>query len=500
MKKKKIAIIAGVVALLAAAGGAGYYYREDLAEVLPFLQAGDPNDKVYVEKVARIMNQYAGVSNRYNGTVESQDVYDINVDSNSTIKEICVEVGDSVEEGQELVIYDTQEVELQKKQAELELESIKNEIENYNRQIATLKAERDKVEESEKFSYTTEIQSLENSIEQSNFDLESKQLEIDKYEEQIENASVISKVSGVVREINESGTDSNGNTAAFMKIMKTGGYRVKGNIDEMNVWSITDGQEVLIRSRVDETQTWSGYISKIDTENTESNDNDNYYGSDSGESATKYPFYIELASSEGLLLGQHVYIELDIGQDEEKEGLWLYSYYIVMEEGEGAGESLFEDSTEEEILDLSLEADTESTGTATAYVWVANEKNRLEKRYVELGEYDAELDQYQILSGLTDEDYIAWPLEGMYEGITTVTNEEEVDYSSSLYNPEGDTEWGEEYLDDSYDTEWGDEYLNDIYDTELRYDNDEDMSIEPLPIEDGVDDEFIDDLEDAEVF
>lgn len=499
MKKKKIAIIAGVVVLLAAAGGAGYYYREELAEVLPFLQAGDPNDKVYVEKVSKIMNQYSGVSNRYNGTVESQDVYDINVDANNTIKEICVEVGDSVEEGQELVIYDTQEIELQKKQAELELESIKNEIANYNRQIATLKTERDKVEESEKFSYTTEIQSLENSIEQSNFDLESKQLEIDKYKEQMENASVVSKVSGVVREINESGTDANGNTAAFMKIMKTGGYRVKGNIDETNVWTIADGQEVLIRSRVDEAQTWSGYISKVDTENTESNDSDNY-GSDGGESATKYPFYVELASSEGLLLGQHVYIELDIGQDEEKEGLWLYSYYIVMEEGSGAGESVPEDSTEGEVLDLNLEADTESTGTAVAYVWVANEKNRLEKRYVELGEYDAELDQYQILSGLTEEDYIAWPLEGMYEGITTVTNADEVDYESSLYNPEGDTEWGDEYLDDMSDTEWGDEYLDDSYDTELRYDNDEDMSIDPLPIEDGVDDEFMDDLKDAEVF
>lgn len=456
MNKKKAAVLLGTLAVLAAAGGACYYYWDEIVERVPFLDFSKSNDKVYVEKVGRIMNQYYGVPNRYNGVVEAQDTYDVNVDTNNTIQEVLVSVGDMVEEGQTLVLYDTKEIELQQRQAELEYEGIQNEMNNYRRQIATLKAERDKVEESEKFSYTTEIQSLENNIEQGQFDLESKQLEIDKFKEQIETSSVVSKVSGVVRQINETGYDDNGNAVAFMKIQKAGGYRVKGSIDEQNVWTLAEGQSLVVRSRVDPEQKWSGTISKIDTDNTMSAD-DNAYASDSGESATKYPFYVELESEEGLLLGQHVYMELDEGQTEEKEGLWLYSYYIVFEEDEAADEAVDLSATEniEVPVTESLESldpglfDTELAEPvqSKAYVWAANEKNRLEKRYIELGQYDAELDEYEILSGLTEEDYIAWPIDGLYEGIVTVTNADEVDYTSPLYNPDGTegSEFSEDY-------------------------------------------------------
>ena len=47
------------------------------------------------------------IRDRYNGVVETQDSYEVNVDSSRTISEIKVEVGDEVEEGQTLVTYDT---------------------------------------------------------------------------------------------------------------------------------------------------------------------------------------------------------------------------------------------------------------------------------------------------------------------------------------------------------------------------------------------------------
>ena len=40
---------------------------------------------------------------------------------------------------------------------------------------------------------------------------------------------------------------------------------------------------------------------------------------------------------------------------------------------------------------------------------------------MELGEYDAELDLYQIVSGLKLTDWIAWPEEGLKEGMKTTT-------------------------------------------------------------------------------
>lgn len=435
MSRKKIVVLVGTLAVVAALGGTGFYFREDLMQAIPFFQEGSAKDRVFVEKVSLVMNQYTGVSNRYNGTVESQDTFEVSVDSNRKINEIKVEVGELVEEGQTLVTYDTNELKMQIAQANLEVESINNDIENYNKQKETLAQERDKAADSEKFSYTTQIQNVENSIAQKQFDLESKQLEISKYEKQMNESSVKSKVSGVVREINEKGTDANGNTAPFMTILKTGEYRVKGSIDEQNIWMLADGQPVVIRSRVDETKTWKGAIALIDTEKPQSQGNSNMYTPEAGESmtASKYPFYIELESADGLILGQHVYIELDNGQEQVKEGLWLYGSYIIQDEEK-------------------------------PYVWAANDKHQLEKRYIELGAYDEAMDEYEIVSGLTADDYITWPMPGLYEGVTTVTNEAEVDYSSPLYNQEPE-EMGTEQV---YPEEMGTEMMMEsIPDTEL---------------------------------
>lgn len=441
MSKKKIGVIIGVVAVIAALGGTGFYFREDIKGMIPFLKEGSSEDKVYVERVSRVMNQYTGMSNRYNGTVETQDTFEVNVDTSRKVNEIKVAVGDMVEEEQTLLTYDTDDIKMQIAQAELEVESINNDIANYTKQKEMLEQEREKAAESEKFSYTTQIQNVENSIAQRQFDLDSKKLEISKYQTQMNNSAVKSKVAGVVKEINENGIDANGNSAPFMTILQTGEYRVKGSIDEQNIWTLTEGQEVVIRSRVDETKTWNGTIALIDTENPQQSNNNYYYASEESVRASKYPFYIELESADGLILGQHVYIELDQGQEEVKEGVWLYGYYIVQDEEK-------------------------------PYVWAANSRNRLEKRYVELGAYDSDMDEYEIVSGLTADDYITWPMQGMYEGVTTVTDESEVDYSSPLYNQEPADMGGEEIYDMD---EFGTEAMTDMdefegYDTESLMD------------------------------
>ena len=112
--------------------------------------------------------------------------------------------------------------------------------------------------------------------------------------------------------------------------------------------------------------------------------------SDDQTSSSTYPFYVNLDSSDGLMLGQHVYIELDEGQDDNKVGIWLNDYFIV-------------------------DADTDSP-----YVWIADAGNKLVKRDVVLGQYDENLAEYEIADGLTEKDKIAFPTDELKEGMSAV--------------------------------------------------------------------------------
>ncbi len=64
-------------------------------------------------------------------------------------------------------------------------------------------------------------------------------------------------------------------------------------------------------------------------------------------------------------------------------------------------------------------------GADNAYVWAANDKDKLEKRSVTLGAYDEDTDCYEILSGLDTSDYIAFPDDSLSEGMAVEKYDED---------------------------------------------------------------------------
>ena len=231
-------------------------------------------------------------------------------------------------------------------------------------------------------------------LKQSEYEKKSKQVEIQKLQDSIENCQVTSEIDGVVKSINNGNQDSysySGDSQAFMSIIAMGDFRIKCKVNEQNIASVTPGQAVIVHSRVDDSVTWKGTMGAVDTENPGNDSNNGYYFS-SGDGSTQsnsYPFYIELDSSEGLMLGQHVYVEADYGQSEEKAGIWLDESFIC-------------------------DADTDNP-----YVWVDDGKGKLEKRSVTLGQHDDELFQYEIADGLSKDDMITYPEDGLKEGMKT---------------------------------------------------------------------------------
>jgi HlyD family secretion protein len=439
-KKKKVWPIVLVVLLLVLAGAIVFFIK---TRGKTSVESGE---KVYVESVASITGSGFSNSDRFMGIVESQDVKYVDKSSDKTVKEVFVEEGDTVKEGDELFSYDTDEMTLQLRQLELELTSINNSITTANQQITTLAQERDQAPAEEKIDYTTQIQSIQTQINQYNYDASSKQLEIDRQNSAIENSVVYSPMDGIVKTINSDSSTSDDDYSSssddsghFISIMAMGDYRIKCTGDEMNVRSLSTGEAMLIVSRTDETASWTGSISSVDLENPVSDSNNYYYSS--SDRTTKYSFYVDLDSTDGLILGQHVYAEMDYGQGTKKDGIWLYEYYIVQDDGD-------------------------------PYVWAEDGDGKIEKRKVTLGEYDENLMEYEIVEGLSTADYIAFPENRITEGMTTTRNYEDtmpdMDDDSYMYDEEDYMYDDDEYYDDGeyYDEEEYD-YSDDTYSEEV---------------------------------
>lgn len=376
MKNNKKSLIIAIAVIVVLALGAGW--------VLWPKGNGGTGDGIYVQRISDMMGiGYSG--NRYSGVVEAQESLSFKKDASKEISQIMVSEGQAIKANDPLFTYDTAEQAQKITAAQLDIENANTEIEALKNQISDYTEEMN--QGGDKVEITARINDLQYSIRQQQYSIQSLQADIDRLNQEMNNATVHSTIDGTVKEINEDGGyDEMGNEKPFITITETGEYRVKGKISEMGM--IAAGDTVTIRSRVDESKTWTGVVSVVETEPA-TNDN-NYYYSGNGESASQYPFYVSLDHSDGLKLGQHVLIENGGGMP-VKEGVWIDSFYLMSDE------------------------------SGNSSVWVS-ENGRLKKRTVETGEMDEMTSQVEITSGLSQDDYIAWPDETYTEGMKTVTD------------------------------------------------------------------------------
>ena len=349
-----------------------------LVMALTVTACADPENAVFVQSVAELSGM-GGIApgDRFPGMVVSENITEIQKDTQMVVEELKVREGDDVKVGQELFSYDTQQLQLTLDKQRLELEQLQATIENYNEQIKDL--EKDRNNQSNKLEYTVQIQTLQVDLKEAEINVKAKESAVRQSETLLANAVVCAPVDGRIQSISESGTDNYGNPLAYITIQQTGSYRIKGTIGELQRGAIMEGTRMEVLSRTDD-RTWAGTITLVDYESpSQENPNAMYYGGVSNEmtGSSKYPFYLELDSTDGLLLGQHVYLQLE-NQDAAASTLSIGSTFVAYEED------------------------------GTPYVW-ADRNGKLEKRSVELGEYNMMNDSYEILSGLTEEDYIAFP-------------------------------------------------------------------------------------------
>ena len=376
---KKAAFILALAMLLGVAAGCGQ-------------SAGEAS----VQSVSMICGLgSAGMTDRFAGVVSA-------LGETNIIGEIKVKAGDAVNVGDVLFTYDMSQLEIDLEDAQLSLEELKSQLETQQDEKKQAEDALDETtDDTERRRLLLDIRNYNNEMQKTNRSIAEKNRDIEKLQKNMQNSSVKAEVAGEVKSVNANGsTDSNGNPLPLISIVQTGGYRVKGYVNENNASVLSEGISVIIRSRVSD-QTWQGTISSIDWNNP-AQSSSNYYDSGSSDTgnSSKYPFYVELSSSDGLLMGQHVYIEPDLGQGaQDANAIHLPAYFI-------------------------------NDADSSPWVWAQSSSGKLEKRSVTLGEHDAELDTYVVTDGLTAADYIAFPDETLKAGMTCVT------YDESTFDPD----------------------------------------------------------------
>ena len=383
--------VLGISLFLSGVIGFGGYYEfvHEGRSISGITFAKEASDgEIYVDSVGSIsgMGNANGMIQRYAGVVEVQEEWKAKKAEDKKIAKTYVKEDDLVKAGDPLFAYDVSEDREKIEKDEIALQKLANDNDTLTKKIAKLEKElAGEKNEDERLSTQMEILGEENQIKQNEYEAKTTQAEIDALKENIDHAVVKSEISGIVKSVNDAGDGSsfmsNSEDNAYITIMTIGDLRIKGYANEQNIRLIREGMPVIAYSRVEPDKKWFGTISQIKSEGEKENSED--YGSsvDNSVSSTKYPFYVEMEDTQGFMLGQHVYLEEDKGQETQPDGIWLDSYYL--EDG--------------------------------GFVWAEDERGRMEKRQVRTGEMNDERDKIQILEGLSEEDHIALPGQDMIE-------------------------------------------------------------------------------------
>ncbi|MEN0644332.1 efflux RND transporter periplasmic adaptor subunit [Alkalicoccobacillus gibsonii] len=324
------------------------------------------------------------------------------------IKETFVQEGDEIQEGDPLFEYEPVEVE----DTSLEIEQTQMELEMAYLQINQTQKKIDKLTKSIKNAEKEEKEMLQEELDQANYDLKVINLETGQTQKRLDALKktsetntnvVVSKTTGIVQSINADIADGAQNEAAnapFIQIITNGDYLIKSQINELLIGTLEEGSEVLVTAKNGQEGEWVGTVTEIGKLPV-SSEEDSYggYYEESNPQTSKYPFTVVLPEHEGLEIGYHVNVEPMMGDFEEEatDQIVLDSFIIFEEDG-------------------------------LSYVWKVSEEMTWMKQEVEVGETNEEMYTTEILSGLTNEDYITYPDPAPTEGDEAVLFDEEMFY------------------------------------------------------------------------
>ena len=209
-----------------------------------------------------------------------------------------------------------------------------------------------------------EIQELELTLREND-------LEIAKNQRELDNATVVSSIHGVVKTVGDVSVVSD-DGEPFILVTSDSGLYIQGTINEMDLDKYTVGTEITATSW-DSYETVTAEITEISEYPASSL---SYWSSSENMNVSAYPFLAYVAEPGSLAEGDGVEIQFEQEVNADSTGIYLEKMYVRSENGQ-------------------------------SYVYIDDGNGRLKKQYVKTGK--SSYGTVEILEGLTLNDKIAFP-------------------------------------------------------------------------------------------
>lgn len=413
-KMNRKTILLGSTVILACAGLGGYVLLNQVNQKQAMQMVDNKIDSLTVQDA---VNNSKKTSLVLSGEVVANNSSKVKIDpSKGEVKEVFVKNGDTVMQGQPLFSYVTSQ-ELTAQSAQYDAQAKANSItaaqtsasikwETYNRKLANLNTLKNKYNSSKDEALLDQIKSAEDELAQALSDAKTADNEVTNAQIEAEKAQVTAQTesdrmkydtvtadtAGTITSMNEdlpTQSKAKKEEETFIEIMDKSKTLIKGSVSEFDREKLSVGQRVDIVDRKDPKKRWSGTVTQVGTLTTANAGNSNG-GNKQQENPNqgKFPYTVELdQGGEMPLVGSH-------------------SYVNVVENAPEAGKVVVN------------KAYTFSKNGKT-YVWKVEGK-KVKMKEVKTKKVSDRL--VEITEGLTMQDTISTPREGMKDGMEVGQN------------------------------------------------------------------------------
>ena len=249
MKNKKLWITIGIIAII--------------VTLFSFNLIKASGNNIEVE-VASVKEEKLSENVISQGTLKLANEQSIYYDATKgKVADISVKVGDDVQAGTPLFTYKSDQLLMEQKQNELQIQSVNLQIEDTQKQLKEI----DKLLKDNKDDETLkkERDQVNLQLEQAKLELKQAQLQKDNINQQLADLKVVSDIAGKIIEINEDAQFKTNSEIPepIMKIGSIGQFIVVGKVSEYDALKISEGQAVKLTADTVPDKTWSGKVKSI---------------------------------------------------------------------------------------------------------------------------------------------------------------------------------------------------------------------------------------------